>query len=281
MTEELNPPSESPPEGAPEWMVTFSDMMSLLLTFFIMLVSMSNTDVMKYRQVVESLNGAFGASTEESAQFEKSSAPVTAHDIRDENQALQELAQKLAELAKESRIQDHLSMAYHKDQITISGKKAAQLKANRASQLISNLNAIIQNENMENMVKVVMDPRGVAVRIDNISIYNSGSAEIKKESFRVLYKIGQVINQFEGHILIEGHTDDRPIHSRQFPSNWELSSARSSSAARFFMKYTKTPKNKLSVIGSADTKPLAPNDNDNNRAANRRVEFIFVQSPVE
>ncbi len=263
-------------EGAPEWIVTFSDMMSLLLTFFIMLLSMSSTDLVKYRQVVESLTGAFGSTTEETAQYEKS-MPVTTDQITNENQAMQQIAKTISEMIQDSNLQKFVKMESKDDQLIISGKITEQVQANQTSQLIAQLNSIIASEKMEDMVKVVIDPRGIAVRITDRNLFDIGRADVKKESYRVLYKIGQLMNQVNDDILIEGHTDDLPIRTRQYPSNWELSSARAAGVARFLLQYCKIPKERVTVAGVADTRPIQQNANEENRSNNRRVEFIFLK----
>ncbi len=262
--------------GAPEWMVTFGDMMSLLLTFFIMLLSMSTMDVVKYRQVVESLTGAFGASIKETAQYEKAEK-ITEKDIKTESEAIQKITEELAKMVQDSQLQKFVKVGKKGDSIIVTGKITETKKQNEMSKLIAQLNSVIQSEKMSDMVKVVVDKRGVAVRIKDKSLFKSGDATVQRSSMKILYKIGKIIKKHKGTVLIEGHTDDIPIHNRKFASNWELSAARAASVARFIIKYAKVDKKKLRIVGLADTQPLVPNTSAENRAKNRRVEFIFMK----
>lgn len=263
-------------EGAPEWMVTFGDMMSLLLTFFIMLLSMSHMDMVKYRQVAESLNGSFGSTKTETEQYEKR-AKLIEKNISNEQEALKVAAEAIAEIVKDSQLQKFIKVEFKDDKVVIEGKVTEQLKSLESTTLIRQLNSVVESENMQDKVKVVVDPRGIAVRLTDKSLFSSGKASIKKQSYKVLYKIGKVIREQPGAVLIEGHTDDIPIRTRQYPSNWELSSARAASVARFVLKFCKLDKTKVQIAGLADTKPLVPNTNAKNRSLNRRVEFIFLK----
>jgi len=276
MDEELEQEETNSGGGAPGWMVTFGDMMSLLLTFFILLLSMATIDVVKYRQVAESFRNQFGTLDKETRQFDKPEE-VTLEDIKNEEDALKIVIDKIVEMVQDSQLQKYLKVEVKDGQINVAGKMTEMKEAAKKTELISQLNSIIEAENMKEIVKVVLDPRGVGVRIADKNLFDSGQAKVKPESFKVLYKIGKLIQQKNSKVLVEGHTDDIPIKTSRYPSNWELSSARASSVARFLIKYSKISTDQIQVVGAADTKPIVENKNNENRSKNRRVEFIFTE----
>jgi len=277
MAEELMDDGPPPEEGgAPGWMVTFGDMMSLLLTFFIMLLSMATIDIVKYRQVVESFESSFGVTDVESAQFEKPQE-ISEQDIKSEEDAMRLVVEKLVDVVQDSQIHKFVKIEVQEDGVKVTGKMTETQEAQKITELISKVQSVVESEDFSEDVKVVMDNRGLAIRLKDKALFDSGKAKIKKASRRVLYKIGKLMKHYPGSILIEGHTDNIPIRTRQYPSNWELSSARAASICRFVLKYSGVDSKKVQVAGAADTRPLAPNDSNENRAKNRRVEFIFLR----
>lgn len=115
------------------------------------------------------------------------------------------------------------------------------------------------------------------INIDNSILFDSGQARLKKKVKQSLAKIAQAINKYpENNIQIEGHTDNVPIHTEQFPSNWELSSARALAVLRFFADKTDMDPRKLSAVGYGEYHPLAPNDTKDNKRLNRRVDIVIL-----
>jgi len=218
--------------GAPEWMVTFSDMTTLLLTFFVLLLSMASLDQKKIKEALGSLQGALG---------------------------VLEAGQK-SEMGKEEILSrmDFVS-------------KAKQTE----SRLLSGVRNYIEQANLSSTVSVVKTEKGISVRIMDSILFGPGDAELQDAAKPILEKLAGVIKDSPYNIMVEGHTDDVPISTPRFPSNWELSTARAVSVAKYFISVGVKP-DILSVAGYAQYHPVVPNITPENRAKNRRVEINFV-----
>ncbi len=123
-------------------------------------------------------------------------------------------------------------------------------------------------------VSVKSEPRGVVVTFSDTVLFSSGAAVVKQEATAMLGELSKLISTLQGHITIEGHTDNVPVLGGKFASNWELSAERAASILHFFISQGVDPE-KFSIAGYAEYKPVAPNDNEENRAKNRRVELVI------
>ncbi len=223
-------------EGAPAWMATFSDLATLLLTFFVLLLSFAEMDVTAFKELLGSIREAFGVQFETQGPYEAMSmSPV--------------------ELSKDSSGPIH----------------PIDEDAERAMEEVEKL---IEEKNLEDEVEVLATERGIVVRIKDKVLFPTGSADLQESATPVLEKVAELAQVLTKGIAVEGHTDDRPIRTSKYPSNWELSSARATQALRFMIAHG-VDRSRLSVAGYADTKPIESNDSSEHRAANRRVEFVF------
>ncbi len=228
-TNRPKPPLQEQDAGAPAWMVTFADMMTLLLCFFALLLSFSQVDSTKYRLFIGSIKDAFGTS-------------------RDSNFT------------------------------TVPGQGTPVLVNHSAQQtLLKELQSLIPNsfpKSESNKGKVVL------LSVPGKVLYDSGEAELKPEMHPHLKKIAELIKRKPSMTLrVDGHTDDVPIKTSRYASNWELSSARATAVIRFLVEGCEVPADRLVAGGYADTRPLAANDGPENREKNRRVEFRFSLQP--
>lgn len=228
---------DCPPEGAPAWMATFSDMATLMLCFFVLLLSFANMDVQNFRTALGSVKEAFGVQFKVRGHFQAmSTSPVELSTI-----------QSAATLYQVEAV-DHESMAIVEE--------------------------FIRSRGLESSLEVDGDPRGVIVRAKDRILFDSGQAVLKDDASPMLQAIGELFEEFTGTLAIEGHTDNRPINTPTFPSNWELSGARAATVLRYMVK------NGLDIelahiAGYADMRPVASNATAEGRAKNRRVEFVF------
>jgi chemotaxis protein MotB len=216
--------------GAPAWVVTFGDMMSLLLTFFVLLLSFSEVDAVKYRALSESLREAFGI---------------------------------------------------HRGQTVFNNPTQTQQKrdarANSRGELFDSLKSIIPQA-FPGAMPSKDDGEGTIVRVPGALLFESGKAQIKPEMLPSLRQMADLLKEKTHVVLqVEGHTDDVPINTVRFASNWELSAGRAIAVIRFFIDEA-VPAARLSAAGYADSRPLVPNDNPQTREKNRRVEFRFVEN---
>lgn len=224
-------------EGAPAWMATFSDLATLLLTFFVLLLSFAEMDVVEFKQMLGSVRDAFGVQFERKGHIEALS--TTLIELNDQ----------------EARPWSPLS--------------SRELGALRA------ITRFIRQRSFENEVSLQLGDQGITVRLKATAAFGTGSAELNETIKPILAQIREMAETFPQGLAIEGHSDDRPIKNGRFPSNWELSAARAGSVLRYMTREAALPVEDLKVAGYADTKPLVPNDSDDNRARNRRVEFVF------
>jgi len=150
-------------------------------------------------------------------------------------------------------------------------------KVVKENQLIaSKIQYSVVSRGLSKQVKVKVVKGGVRVSLSSPILFDLGKAELKPEIFSLLDEIILVLREVPNEIVVEGHTDNLPIHTQRFPSNWELSSARAISVARYFINKGISP-SRIGVVGYADSRPLFPNDTPGHRAANRRVE-IFIKN---
>ena len=239
------PKDDGPPpaEGAPEWMTTFADMVTLLLCFFVLLLSFANQDIEKFRDMLGSVKEAFGVQKE--------------------------------------RRQD-VNIAYAP---TLLERKDLNLKAEQRKQLsLSQMIRDMVNEDtaIKKQVQVNAENGGVLFRVNDRLIFEPGSAKFTPEAARALDKVIKVLKEHTYDLIVEGHTaDNKEANSSLYPSNWELSSARAASALRYIMEKGGIPAKRLKAVGYAGSRPLVPNDTEENRSHNRRVEFFFRPPATE
>ncbi len=230
-------------EGAPAWMATFSDLATLLLTFFVLLLSFAELDVVHFKQMLGSVKEAFGV------QF-KSPGKIDA------------MATSPVEL---SQRQSSSLLALTEEE----------------SSAIASIKRLARQRGIEAEIDVVEHEAGVTVRLKDRLVFDPGSDMLKKEGTPILIAIAQVAKVFGEELSIEGHTDNRPINTTRFPSNWELSAARAASALRFMRERAELDPRKTRVVGFAETRPLDTNDTDVGRSKNRRVEFVLLKKEGE
>lgn len=229
-------------EGAPAWMATFADMMSLLLTFFVLLLSFANMDVVEFRTMMGSVREAFGVQFESPGDFQtRSDTPVSVAPGGSPTDP--SVLPQAPTLALAARVRERL-----------------------------------RQQGLEQVVDVEVTDRGVALRVRDAVLFDVGSDHLKDESLPILTRIAELSTEFTQELAIEGHTDDRPIHTSRFPSNWELSAARATAVLRYLQTTGLHPE-AMSIAGYAETRPIADNQTDDGRSQNRRVEFVFTRPP--
>jgi chemotaxis protein MotB len=224
---------ECPPPGAPAWMTTFSDMTTLLLTFFVLLLSMANFDPNKMKTLAESMQGAFGVL--------ETFPTIPIHPV-----------------------------------IEIPKKSGDEQKKKQSLKDAEKIKEIVETKKMEDAVKVEVTDKGIAIMLRDPVGFASGSADLKEQGKEILKDIGDVIKgNSDLKVRIEGHTDDVPINSQRYRSNWELSSSRSLSVVQLLAEQTGMKPENMSAVGYGEYRPIVPNTSPENRSKNRRIQ-IFV-----
>mgnify|MGYP000653837289 CR=1 FL=1 len=261
-----------PPVGAPNWLATFADLMSLLMCFFVLLLSFATMDANKLRKVSQSLEDAFGVQRDVPA-FEVPlgtsiiaqhfSPAMTTPTVLDEVRQIVKTPNQSVDMTIIEQV---------KRKIVDKAKKDTKDQSQKIKEAL-------KNEIKQGLVSIETDELRIIIRINDKGSFDSGTAELKRGFTPVMQKITDAVLAASGKVLVSGHTDDLPISTDWYRSNWELSSGRAVSIASAILENGKLDANRLVVQGYADTKPLVENNSPENRAVNRRVEIMLEQTP--
>ncbi len=233
---------------APAWMATFGDLMSLLLCFFVLLLSFASMDAKRFAEVNGSMRDAFGVQQIEPGEFEALSDDLISLNDR--------------------------STSSHVSVIDVPTRAKTDAK-----RLVQRIKASIAAQRMDRLIEVEETPRGVMIRVPGQLMFSSGSTELRPESLVFLREIAGLINGTPDTVAIEGHTDASP--SSATTTNWTISTARAVATLEFLVDVGHVDPSRLQATGFADTKPIASNEEPAGRAKNRRVEFTFLRTSAE
>ena len=288
-----------PPEGLPQYMGTFADLMALLMCFFVLLLSFSEMDVQKYKQVAGSMAAAFGVQR----QIKAKDIPKGTSIIAQEFSPGKPQPTLITVIQQETKDTERQSLDFTDKQGPEDGEGADQndeatdsesdeaLQVNNTFTITSDskepteetealameVAKQMKNELDSGQIEIVAQGKFLVFRIREQGSFGGGEATIKSSFLPVLKKIRDVLKDNTGRISVAGHTDNRPIYTKRFPSNWELSGARAATVARELLSTNELDPKRFHIIGHADTLPIRDNNSRGNRAYNRRVEIIIVQ----
>jgi chemotaxis protein MotB len=238
-------------ENLERWLVSYADFMTLLFATFVVLYGLAFSNANEYKSLESSLQNAFAAPS----LLEGSMGLMTGSDQMNifDNPSGDSVVPPLLEL---------LSPKYEQESF-------------------ESIKETINNDKDLSGVKAKIDERGLVIQIlESNLLFESSSANLTKSSYKTLDTIGYLIkSKFALHLIrVEGHTDNLPLSSKIYPSNWELSSARASVVARHLIDKYKFKQDLFSVVGYSDTRPIASNNNSENRRKNRRVEIVVLKN---
>ena len=165
--------------------------------------------------------------------------------------------------------------------IALTGKEDMVNVRSQLAKVFNNLEELAQQFHLQDEIYLAFLGEGLIMRLSEHALFDQGSADISAEALPLLDKIGAIISKTAYLIRIEGHTDNLPIHTELFPSNWELSTARAVNVLRYFIKNHNIDPQRLAAEGFGEFHPLVANDSPENRAKNRRVEIIFINKAVK
>jgi len=267
--------------GLPPWMATFADMMSLLMCFFVLLLSFATIDAVRFKKMAESMKDAFGVQREiPAAEIVKGISVIKQEwsPSVSEQAVITEIRQETSESE-----QEHLKMRDGDADQSQDVDRAAALQAAKAAldkdlaEQLAELQASLEREIEGGLVTLDRKEGRIIVRIHEKGSFPSGSASLDPDFHEVMARISDVLASRPGKILVAGHTDDIPISTGRFRSNWELSSARAVTVLHSLLRNPGIAEDRVLVQGLADTEPLVANDSPQNRAKNRRVELILMR----
>jgi chemotaxis protein MotB len=230
-------------EGVPAWMATFGDLMSLLLCFFVLLLSFANMDVVKWAAMVGSMKDAFGSQQLEPGHLDSKSSSVF------------ELTQSDA-----------------------ASRPVVAMPTHRASKadpdLLRKIEMAAKGRNLERWVEIEETDRGVTARVLGELLFEPGSAKLRAESLLLLEELASLVSDVDEEVSVEGHSDSQNAGAGE--SNWGISTARAVATVRYLVEVAGINPERLAAAGYAEYRPIAPNDTSENRERNRRVEFVFL-----
>jgi chemotaxis protein MotB len=216
-------------ENSERWLLTYADLITLLLGLFVILYAMSKIDAGKYQELVAALGGVFGSGSTAVIQGGQGVIQLPVPTGQSERQ----------------RIARDLSSALGLDKRKLP-------------------------------VSIAQNERGITVHMMEELLFASGSAELKQASLTTLDTLATVLRRLPNDIRVEGHTDNVPISTAEFPSNWHLSVARAVHTAYYLISRNGLPPSQVSVAGYSEYRPIAPNSSPENRSLNRRVDIVIV-----
>jgi chemotaxis protein MotB len=229
-------------EGAPAWMVTFADLVTLLLVFFILLFSISSVETEKFKSVLSSIQLA----------------------LNDKHPVAQQIIIQTVSSTTEADIEPILPQPIVEPE-----------KPSDKEQLLDDIENMILEQRLGKFVYVYTEGERIIIRIKGTILFPSGDVILFNDAVPIFEDIYYLFKKYADYnIDIKGYTDNSPIATKQFPSNWELSAVRATTVLRFFIDQGIDP-TRMSATGYADLFPIASNTTEEGRAQNRRVEFVL------
>ena len=277
--------------GLPPWMATFADLMALLMCFFVLLLSFSEMDVQKYKLVAGSMANAFGVQREVVVQSIPAGTTLIAEEFSsgrpqptDENVVQQQTVENMEMSLQTGQADFGVDLDSPARREEEQEEAARQLLVDKLDSLaeetqqeVAKLEQAFGKEMEDGLLDIESGFRSITIRIREQGSFDSGSAILKNDFVPVLAQLRSILGDVEGRIAIEGHTDDRPISTAEYPSNWHLSSQRALSVTQELLRDELVNNDRLMVIGYGDTRPFEPNSTEEGRARNRRVEIVIHQ----
>jgi len=226
------------------WILSYADFITLLLALFVVLYASARLDADRSRTLIEGIGSAFPLVDEPGFSIRETRDPSTPE----------------------------------------SGSGTGLLEQDALLRARRQLEALLEAERRRDegsiVTRVHEDPRGVVLSLTSTELFPVGEATIREEQARLLDAVAPILTASDQPLLIEGHTDDRPIQNEFYPSNWELSAARAAAIARFFIARHELDPTRVSATGHAEFRPIVPNTSARRRARNRRVEIILQRESL-
>ena len=257
---------EAGPPGSPAWMATFSDLMNLLLCFFVLLFSMSTVDAKKFEEIAASFSQTFSVFS--SGALSIGDGMLVSNGVSQ----LNELDEYINSTGKEAESEEDVE----------AFDEVAKAKMEESEELEEKISEAIAEADMEGLMQVDYTSNYVQITLNGSLLFDSGRAELSEEANAVLDQVGIILERYaESSILIEGHTDNVPMTSGRYLSNNELSDARALSVFYYLIETTNLDPATITHAGRGEYCPIADNSTPEGRSLNRRVEIKIYNSLSE
>jgi chemotaxis protein MotB len=241
-------------ENHERWLVSYADFITLLFAFFVVMYGMSAIDAKKMKQVAQSFQQAFNPASPSGI----ATIPVIEAQFA---QNLVELSPALPELSS------GLTTILQQERTELQGLERSVQEALQRS---------VEETKFLDMVHLYIDEHGLVISLSAKYLFDSGKAVLRPEVLPLIDQIATILKPIDREIRIEGHTDDVPIQTMPYPSNWELSAARAAHVVKYLVDKFKLPPTRLSAVGYGEFRPIASNLTDDGRAHNRRVDIVVL-----
>ncbi len=250
--------------GVPAWVMTFADLMTLLMCFFVLLLAFSEMDVAKFKQLSGSMKEAFGVQSEIEVKTIPKGTSVVAQEFspgKPDPTAINSVRQ--------------FTIDSNRNTLDVLDRELKEIEETREH--ARRLRLALRDEIEKGYVAIESEGTKIIIHIMERASFESGAANVRDEFAPVLAKISGLIDNTSGDVTISGHTDNVPIANDRFRSNWELSTSRAVSVAHALLAASTIDPRRVQVTGHADTRPRGPNDSTEERARNRRVDISIVR----
>ncbi|MGO0881339.1 flagellar motor protein MotB [Clostridioides difficile] len=228
-------------ENNERWLLTYSDLITLLMIFFVIMYSMSNVDAEKYKQLSQSLNSAFGGSPGVIEGGQSKMEPV----------------------------------------VDPNNNNLDSLQNPEVKEVAENIQNYLNESGLSNSVSLKAQDRGLVISLKDTILFDTGKAVIINDSRDKIIKIGKMLNEMNSYIRVEGHTDNLSIKNSEFKSNWDLSVMRATNVVQLLIDSAGIAPNKLSAVGYGEFRPIADNSSPEGKSKNRRVDIVLVDSKFD
>ena len=269
------------PKGSPAWMSTFSDLMNLLLCFFVLLFSMSTVDAEKFEKVIASLQSSFsvlpsgGSSIGEGTMVSAGISQLPDLDAYFSNATAEVDGEENTKLDEEATSTEAAANTFTEEAAELYEKQELA----ESEQMAENIESMAQQYGIQDQVEVDFNAQYVMLTLNGALLFDSGKAEIRNDAYPLVDKIGAILQTYNQNIIeIEGHTDNVPIHSSKYPNNNVLSMYRALTVADYIRSITNLDSKYIKSSGRGEYVPIADNATEEGRARNRRVEIKIYNS---
>jgi chemotaxis protein MotB len=260
------------PAGAPGWLATFADLMSLLMCFFVLLLSFSEMDILKFKAIADTMKHSFGVQSLVKADAIPKGTSVIAKEFspgKPQPTLIPEVKQSTQDEFKQNlEAQDEESQQSENEE---------QSESEQPTEQMMRIQAALADAIDQGLLNVESKDGKTIIRIEEKGSFPSGTSDLSESFEPVIQKISDILATSSGQVHVSGHTDNIPINTRRFRSNWELASERSVTVLHSLLRYNSLDETRFTIEGLADSRPIESNDTREGRTKNRRVEITIEE----
>lgn len=251
--------------GGLRWLLTYADLITLLVAFFVIMYAMSQTDAKKFKAVAGAMKEAFNTQGGGRSLINENPGTVLI-ERPDANGDSKKLDQLTMEKLAQEKLQEQ----------NVQKKDEAEF-----SKVQEQVNKYAQEQGIGNLIITSIDERGLIISVQDTVFFDTGKAQLQPRARDVLDKVAKIIYPLPNPIRIEGHTDNVPIKTAEYPDNWRLSTDRAVAVLMYFQNTHGFKPIKLSAAGYGEYRPKADNSTESGRAINRRVDIVILRTTVD